>query len=52
MRQKILKENISIKSQIKPKFEEKILSQKIDKIINKKDTALIKYEKKSKFTIF
>ena len=39
------------KSQIKPKLEEKILSQKIDKIINKKDTALIKYEGKSKFTI-
>ena len=36
----------------KPKLEEKILSKEIDKIINKKDTALIKYEGKSKFTIF
>jgi len=48
---KILKENISIKEpKPKPKLEEKILSKKIDKIINKKDTALIKYEKKSKLT--
>ena len=38
------------KTKTKPKLEEKILSKKIDKIINKKDTALIKYEKKSKFT--
>jgi len=48
---KILQENISIKEpKPKPKLEEKILSKKIDKIINKKDTALIKYEKKSKLT--
>ena len=39
------------KPETKPKLEEKILSQKIDKIINKKDTALIKYEGNSKFTI-
>ena len=39
------------KSKIKPKLEEKILSKKIDEIINKKDTALIKYQGKSKLTI-
>ena len=39
------------KPETKPKLEEKILSHKIDKIINKKDTALIKYEGNSKFTI-
>ncbi len=45
----VSKENISTKKtkiESKPKLEEKILSKKIDKIINKKDTALIKYEKK------
>ena len=35
---------------LKPKLEEEILSKKIDRIINKKDKALIKYEKKSKLT--
>jgi len=45
-------ENKKPKINPKPKLEEKILSKKIDKIINKKDTALIKYEGKSKFTIF
>ena len=40
------------KTKTKPKLEEKILSKKIDNIINKKDTALIKYEKKSNLTIF
>ena len=45
-------ENKKPKINPKPKLEEKILSKKIDKIINKKDTALIKYERKSKFTIF
>ena len=39
------------KSKIKPRLEEKILSKKIDEIINKKDTALIKYQGKSKLTI-
>ena len=45
----INREDVEIKP--KPKLEEKILSKKIDKIINKKDTALIKYEKKSKLTL-
>ena len=39
-----------LKNKPKPKLEEKILSQKIDKIINKKETALVRYEGKSKFT--
>ena len=49
-KKKIIEDN-KPKINPKPKLEEKILSKKIDKIINKKDTALIKYEEKSKFTI-
>tara|TARA_Y100001958_G_scaffold26825_1_gene16974 strand:- start:641 stop:1111 length:471 start_codon:yes stop_codon:yes gene_type:complete len=45
----IIKKN-DLKRKIRPKLEDQILSKKIDKIINKKDKALIKYEKKSKLT--
>jgi len=51
-KKKNITKNTEPKKNPKPKLEDKILSKKIDKIINKKDTALIKYEGKSKFTIF
>ena len=47
-KENFLTKKTKIKS--KPKLEEKILSKKIDRLINKKDKALIKYEKKSKLT--
>ena len=49
-KENFLTKKTKIKS--KPKLEEKILSKKIDRLINKKDKALIKYEKKSSLTFF
>ena len=39
-KEKNVKRDNNLRKKIKPKLEEKILSKKIDKIINKKDTAL------------
>ena len=50
LKENFLTKKTKIKS--KPKLEEKILSKKIDRLINKKDKALIKYEKKSSLTFF
>ena len=39
------------KRSFSPKKEKKDLNNQIDKIINSKDTALVKYQKKSNFTL-